>query len=66
MILNTNADTIASRLAIEFSNFFKVLLFYCFEKEGCWPIRSMKTAFWENFRRPNVSLIRNRASSAAA
>ena len=34
MILNTNADTIASRLAIEFSNFFKVLLFYCFEKRG--------------------------------
>jgi acetylglutamate kinase len=34
MLLNTNADTIASRLAIEFSNYFKVLLFYCFEKRG--------------------------------
>jgi acetylglutamate kinase len=34
MLLNTNADTIASRLAIEFSNYFKVLLFYCFEKKG--------------------------------
>jgi acetylglutamate kinase len=34
LLLNTNADTIASRLAIEFSNYFKVLLFYCFEKKG--------------------------------
>jgi len=34
MLLNTNADTIASRLAIEFSNYFKVLLFFCFEKKG--------------------------------
>jgi acetylglutamate kinase len=34
MLLNTNADTIASHLAIEFSNYFKVLLFYCFEKRG--------------------------------
>ena len=34
MMLNTNADTIASRLAIELSHFYKVLLFYCFEKRG--------------------------------
>lgn len=34
MLLNTNADTIAARLAIELSNYFKVLLFYCFEKRG--------------------------------
>jgi acetylglutamate kinase len=34
MLLNTNADTIAARLAIELSNFYKVLLFYCFEKKG--------------------------------
>jgi acetylglutamate kinase len=33
-LLNTNADTIASRLATEFSHYFKVLLFYCFEKRG--------------------------------
>ncbi len=33
-LLNTNADTIAARLAIEFSHYFKVLLFYCFEKKG--------------------------------
>jgi acetylglutamate kinase len=33
-MLNTNADTIASRLAIELSHFYKVLLFYCFEKRG--------------------------------
>lgn len=33
-LLNTNADTIASKLAIEFSHYFKVLLFYCFEKRG--------------------------------
>ncbi|MDX8340189.1 acetylglutamate kinase [Draconibacterium sp. IB214405] len=33
-LLNTNADTIASELAIELSNRFKVYLFYCFEKPG--------------------------------
>lgn len=33
-LLNTNADTIASELAIELSNFQKVYLFYCFEKKG--------------------------------
>ncbi len=34
MMLNTNADTIASHLAIELSHYYKVLLFYCFEKRG--------------------------------
>lgn len=33
-ILNTNADTIASELATELSNYYKVYLFYCFEKKG--------------------------------
>ena len=33
-ILNTNADTIASEIAIELSNHFNVYLFYCFEKSG--------------------------------
>lgn len=33
-ILNTNADTIASEIAIEFSNYYSVYLFYCFEKMG--------------------------------
>jgi len=33
-LLNTNADTIASELAIELSNYYKVYLFYCFEKPG--------------------------------
>ncbi len=34
LLLNTNADTIAAELAIEFSNYYKVFLFYCFEKRG--------------------------------
>ncbi len=34
LLLNTNADTIAARLGIELSHYFKVLLFYCFEKKG--------------------------------
>ncbi|WP_347838066.1 acetylglutamate kinase [uncultured Draconibacterium sp.] len=34
LLLNTNADTIASEMAIELSNYFKVYLFYCFEKRG--------------------------------
>jgi acetylglutamate kinase len=34
LILNTNADTIASELAIELANFYNVFLFYCFDKKG--------------------------------
>ncbi len=33
-LLNTNADTIASELAIAFAAHFKVELYYCFEKKG--------------------------------
>jgi acetylglutamate kinase len=33
-LLNTNADTIASELAIGFANDFKTELYYCFEKNG--------------------------------
>lgn len=33
-LLNTNADTIASALAIDLSNIFNTELYYCFEKNG--------------------------------
>jgi len=33
-LLNTNADTIASELAIGFATQFEVELYYCFEKQG--------------------------------
>jgi acetylglutamate kinase len=33
-MLNTNADTIASVLAIALSKYFSVRLIYCFEKKG--------------------------------
>ncbi len=33
-LFNTNADTIASELAIGMSGFFETTLFYCFEKKG--------------------------------
>ena len=33
-LLNTNADTIASEIAISLSAIFEVSLFYCFEKQG--------------------------------
>jgi len=33
-LLNTNADTIASRVAIAMSSLYKVSLFYCFELKG--------------------------------
>jgi acetylglutamate kinase len=33
-LLNTNADTVASELAIGFSKHFKTELYYCFEKNG--------------------------------
>jgi len=34
LLFNTNADTIASELAIGFANKLKVELYYCFEKNG--------------------------------
>jgi len=33
-LLNTNADTIASELAVSLSSYFEVRLIYCFEKKG--------------------------------
>ncbi len=33
-LLNTNADTIASELAIGFAKLYRTELFYCFEKQG--------------------------------
>ncbi|WP_291870675.1 acetylglutamate kinase [Maribacter sp.] len=33
-ILNTNADTIASEIAIGMSNLYETTLYYCFEKKG--------------------------------
>ena len=33
-ILNTNADTIASSIAVALSKFYDVRLIYCFEKKG--------------------------------
>lgn len=33
-ILNTNADTVASSLAVALSTYYKVRLIYCFEKKG--------------------------------
>lgn len=33
-LLNTNADTIAAKLALSLSPYFSVRLFFCFEKEG--------------------------------
>ncbi len=33
-LLNTNADTIASELAIAFASIYKTELYYCFEKNG--------------------------------
>ena len=33
-LLNTNADTIASELAIAFAKMYQVELYYCFEKKG--------------------------------
>lgn len=34
LLLNTNADTIASEIAIGFANTYKTELYYCFEKNG--------------------------------
>src|SRR5690606_9063697 len=33
-LLNTNADTIASTLAVNLAPFYKAKLVYCFEKQG--------------------------------
>jgi acetylglutamate kinase len=55
-LLNTNADTIASELAIGFAKQFKTELYYCFEKNGVLKdindddsvIKSINTATYQN------------------
>jgi len=61
-LLNTNADTIASELAIALTNHFNVELYYCFEKKGVLQnindqdsvIKNITTSSYQNLIKNNV------------
>lgn len=61
-LLNTNADTIASEIAIELSNHYNVYLFYCFEKSGVLldledvttVIHDLDSALFEQYKNEDV------------
>lgn len=61
-LLNTNADTIASALAVALSSIYKVSLVYCFEKKGVLRevtdegsvIREISSSEFETLRSDNI------------
>lgn len=61
-LLNINADTIASALAISLSEFYDVKLIYCFEKKGVLlnkedetsVIKKLNTSLYEELRSKNI------------
>ncbi|WP_460217841.1 acetylglutamate kinase [Psychroserpens sp. MEBiC05023] len=58
-LLNTNADTIASELAIGFTNDYKVELYYCFEKNGVLKDVSDNNSVIENINTQNYQTLIN-------
>jgi len=52
-LLNTNADTIASELAIGLANHFKTELYYCFEKNGVLAAINDDNSVIENITKEN-------------
>ena len=54
-LLNTNADTIASELAIGFAQLFKTELYYCFEKNGVLQNVNDDTSVIENINKITYS-----------
>ncbi|MBT8393278.1 MAG: acetylglutamate kinase, partial [Bacteroidia bacterium] len=61
-LFNTNADTIASELAIGFANQFRTELYYCFEKNGVLQnvdddnsvIKNINSKTYENLKEQGV------------
>lgn len=57
-LLNTNADTVASSLAMALSKSYKVKLVYCFEKNGVMDgetvIGSMNTGYYKNLKAKKI------------
>lgn len=61
-LLNTNADTIASEIAIAVSKYYEVDLYYCFEKKGVLKnindenslINKMNTHSYQNFIKEGI------------
>ena len=47
-LLNTNADTIASEIAIAMSKYFNVTLKYCFDKSGVLMDQNTNTSIKKN------------------
>lgn len=58
-LLNTNADTIASELAINFANLYDVELYYCFDKNGVLLDISNDVSVIENINKNNYQELIN-------
>ena len=60
-LLNTNAETIASELAIAFAQKFKTELYYCFEKNGVLKDINDDTSVIENINTDNYKKLKNQS-----
>ena len=59
-LLNTNADTIASELAISFATIFNTELYYCFDKNGVLEDINDENSVIENINTKNYQTIKNK------
>jgi len=64
MILNTNADTIASVLAIALSKHFDVRLIYCFDRHGVLKDVSDDNSLIHSLNKPEYNVLRTGGSLA--
>jgi len=58
-LLNTNADTIASELAIGFADLYKTELYYCFEKQGVLKDVNDDDSVIENITTESYQILKN-------
>lgn len=58
-LLNTNADTIASELAIGFADLYKTELYYCFEKQGVLQDVNNDDSVIENITTESYQILKN-------
>jgi acetylglutamate kinase len=63
-LLNTNADTIASELAIGFANIYKTELYFCFEKNGVLKDVNDDNSVIENINTDNYENLKNQGNIA--
>jgi acetylglutamate kinase len=57
-ILNTNADTVASEIAIALSDFYQVQFFYCFEKKGLLKDINNENSYIKNIKIDEISTLK--------